>query len=121
MEILTAVFVWLIATEALGIMVLEIFGNDKILAAAFNLKRTYLQQPEARIALSNQGIYNGFIGCGLLFSYFYPVLSVQKNFCLLFTAFIVLAAVWGTLTTRNSKILLVQGLPALIVVILLLF
>mgnify|MGYP001227872393 CR=1 FL=1 len=120
MEILTTVFIWLVAIEALLIMVLEILGNDRMLAAAFSLSSSYLKQPEARIALSNQGIYNGFIGCGLLFSFFYPVIDVQKNFCLLFTIFVVVAAVWGALTAKNSKILLVQGLPALIAVILLL-
>ncbi|EHL98810.1 hypothetical protein HMPREF9103_01366 [Lentilactobacillus parafarraginis F0439] len=64
---ITDIFVVLVAVEALGIMFLEMFGSQTHLAQkGFELPLTFLRQSEAKISMANQGLYNGFIGVGIL-------------------------------------------------------
>ncbi|WP_281165666.1 DUF1304 domain-containing protein [Liquorilactobacillus sicerae] len=120
MRIITDIFILLVAVEALLIMLMEVWGNDQQLAKAFDLELDYIKQPAARVAMSNQGVYNGFIGVGLLFARYLLPTNSQVTVCLLFTGFVVVAAIWGSVTAKNFKILFVQGIPALIATLLLL-
>ena len=70
MSIISTALIMIVALEALYIMGLEMFGSEEKLHQAFGLRKEYLKMPEARIAMANQGLYNGFIGVGLLFARF---------------------------------------------------
>ena len=76
MSIFSTILASLVALEALYIMQLEMFASKEKLENVFGLSKEYLSMEEARVSMKNQGLYNGFIGVGLLFSrFFFPVNS----------------------------------------------
>ncbi|MDN7144507.1 DUF1304 domain-containing protein [Liquorilactobacillus mali] len=121
MSILSYILVIFVAVEAIFIMVLEMFAvQSKMAQKAFNLVPEYLRQKEAKIAMANQGLYNGFIGVGIFVILFiFPGNAILYGL-LLFVGFVVVAAIYGALTV-NPKIILSQGLPAILAILALLF
>ncbi|KRL00226.1 DUF1304 domain-containing protein [Liquorilactobacillus capillatus] len=118
-RILSDITTIIVAIEALGIMCLEVWGTQtKVAQRAFNLSAEYLKQEEAQLSMANQGLYNGFIGVGILIVRFgFPTVAVYPGL-LLFIGFVVVAAIFGALTV-TKKIILTQGMPAMLALILL--
>ena len=81
--------------------------------------RAFRQTPErteaSRVLAANQGLYNGFLGAGLIWSAW---LRPDFHVVLFFLACVIIAGVYGGLTA-GRKILYVQALPALIALVLL--
>lgn len=119
MILLKDIFTIIVALEALFIMLLEMFGTQTQLARdAFGLGKTYLAQKEARVSMANQGLYNGFLGVGILIARFALQGVASVLMLRVFIGFIVIAAIFGAFTV-TKKIILTQGLPAIIAFILL--
>lgn len=78
----------------------ELFGQTKALAA-------------------NQGLYNGFLAAGLIWTFFIANIEWQENISLFFLSCVSIAGIYGTLTAEK-KIFFVQSLPALIAIALIL-
>ena len=68
---------------------------------------------------ANQGLYNGFLGFGFLWTFFITDITWQHNIAYFFLSCAILAGIYGSFTV-DKKIFFVQGLPALIALILLL-
>lgn len=104
---------WLIAVvalEHLAFLVLEMFlWTTPIGMRIFALTPEFAQQSAALAA--NQGLYNGFLAAGLIWS------LVQKGDAystkVFFLVCVVVAGVFGAITAKTS-ILYVQAAPALI-------
>jgi len=62
---------------------------------------------------ANQGLYNGFLAGGLLWSLVISDSQWQHNVGLCFLLFVLVAGVYGALTAAR-KILYVQAVPALV-------
>ena len=60
---------------------------------------------------ANQGLYNGFLAAGLVWSLLNPNLVVAFQTQIFFLACIVIAGIYGGLTA-NRRILLIQAAPA---------
>ena len=117
MKLLSIILVSIVALEALFIMVLEMFLTQTPLARrAFDLSADYLAKKEARVSLANQGLYNGFIGVGIIFSLLVLSGEAQLQMLYFFDGFVIVAAIFGALTA-NKKILMTQGLPAMLAMI----
>jgi putative membrane protein len=89
-------------------MILEMFFWEK----AIGLK-VFRQTPESArasaVLAKNQGLYNGILAVGLLIA-----LLRSDGFSLMFFfCAITVAGAYGAVTTRNLRIFLMQGLPAL--------
>lgn len=106
----------LVALEALYIMGLEMFGKPAKQAETFELDENITKMPEVRSLLGNQGIYNGMFGVLILLTLVVIHGSAQDIMLKLEMAYIVIVAVYGSLTAAR-KIILVQGLPALLALI----
>ncbi|WP_295747383.1 DUF1304 domain-containing protein [uncultured Limosilactobacillus sp.] len=114
MKVLSLILVNLVAAEAFFIMVLEMFlTQTKLARDAFDLSAEYLAQKETRVSMANQGLYNGFLGVGIVVAELMLSGVPQVIVLYLFVGFVLVAAVFGALTA-NKKILLTQGLPALL-------
>lgn len=114
MNALSIILVNIVAVEAFFIMGLEMFfSQTKMAQKAFDLPAEYLAQKEARIALANQGLYNGFLGVGIIFTELMLSGAVRLIMLYLFTGFVLVAAAFGALTA-NKKIIITQGLPAIL-------
>lgn len=74
--------------------------------------RTAAEQEASKVLAANQGLYNGFLAAGLLWSLLAgPAIAVPVR--MFFLGCVVVAGVYGGLTATR-RILLVQALPAAI-------
>ena len=69
---------------------------------------------------ANQGLYNGFLAAGLIWSYFIDDNYWSNNVGLFFLGCVAVAGIYGALTV-TKKIFFIQALPALITIVLILF
>lgn len=107
MTAITTVLATLVALEFLFIMYLEtIAPHSELTGKVFNLSSEELNRPTTTNLLKNQGVYNGLIGLGLLYSVYVSSASLEITRLLLI--YIVLVAGYGALTS-NKKIILTQG------------
>lgn len=81
----------------------------------FGLKSKEFAQ-ETKVLAANQGLYNGFLAAGLIFS----LVLNSTQFQLFFLACVTLAGIYGSYSTSKKKLFLIQGLPALLTLILIL-
>ncbi|MGB0494746.1 MAG: DUF1304 domain-containing protein [Kangiellaceae bacterium] len=110
MKKLANVLVGIVALEHIYFLVLEMFlWTTPIGLKTFNLTAEFAEQSAALAA--NQGLYNGFLAAGLIWSLF----SKQQAYALkvFFLVCIMTAAIFGALTAKFT-ILYIQGIPALL-------
>ncbi|MDO6761018.1 DUF1304 domain-containing protein [Tamlana sp. 2_MG-2023] len=111
MTITTAVLITIIALLHFYFLILEMFFWDKPKGIkAFKLESQEFAK-KTKVLAANQGLYNGFLAAGLLFSIFESNLRIASFF--LFCIFI--AGIYGFYSTKNKVILFVQALPAILV------
>ena len=112
--LLTKILISIVAGIHFYFMILEMFlwTTPKSLRA-FNLTLADAQKSKALAA--NQGLYNGFLAVGLVFSMVQqnPIFFRQNS--IFFLTCIIVAALYGGYTV-NQKILLIQGIPALLAI-----
>ena len=66
---------------------------------------------------ANQGLYNGFLAAGLLWSFFINDILWSANIALFFLGCVTVAGIYGALSV-SKRIFIVQGIPALIGIVL---
>ena len=66
---------------------------------------------------ANQGLYNGFLAAGLIWTFFIENQVWKTNISLFFLGCVAIAGIYGALTVER-KIFFVQALPALIALLL---
>lgn len=71
-------------------------------------RRSAAQQEETKVLAANQGLYNGFLAAGLIWSAYAPAEAFEIR--LFFLVCVVIAGIYGGLTASRS-ILFVQALP----------
>ncbi|BFU60545.1 MULTISPECIES: DUF1304 domain-containing protein [Rodentibacter] len=110
MEILASILTALVALEHFYILYLEMFAlNSPVARRIFKLTEQDLANPKIKVLFANQGLYNGFLAAGLVFS-----LSVQQvALTYFFLICVIIAAIYGAITA-NKGILFKQGLPAVL-------
>jgi len=118
LEILT-ILIYLIAIEHLGIMALEMWGRPEQQARAFGMPITFVRQVHAQKALANQGIYNGMLAVILILAQWLLPMPTSLITTALLLGFIVIVALYGSLTVKR-QIFWLQGFPALVTLIILL-
>jgi len=116
MSTVANIAVALVALLHLYFVVLEMFLWDKPRGL-----RTFGLTPEFAAAskslAANQGLYNGFLGAGLVWGL---VLGANGNSIkIFFLACVIVAGIFGAITA-NRKILLVQALPGAVALVLVL-
>ncbi|MBL0766153.1 DUF1304 domain-containing protein [Marivirga atlantica] len=73
--------------------------------------------PKTVALAANQGLYNGFLAAGLIWSFFIHDEEWSVNVATFFLACVAVAGIYGAITA-SKKIFIVQALPALIALIL---
>ena len=105
---------FLVALLHIGIMVLEMFYlNHPVGQKIFSMSAEVSQSSE--ILAMNQGLYNSFLGFGLLWALISGNQSL-KGFLLIC---VIIAGIFGGLSV-DSKILYIQALPGFITLLLVL-
>jgi len=111
MPVIAQVLIILVALLHLYFLALEMFFWDKPLGRrVFNLTPEFAAASKTLAA--NQGLYNGFLAAGLIWSL---VLSGHEGFhiALFFLVCVIVAGIYGALTA-NKRIFFFQALPAIL-------
>ena len=113
MEIVANILIAAVALEHLYILWMEMFAwetaGKRVFKAALPEE---LFKPTKGLA-ANQGLYNGFLAAGLIWSLFIKDPLWQANVALFFLGCVAVAGIYGAVTS-TKKIFFVQALPALL-------
>lgn len=77
-----------------------------------------LFEPTKQMA-ANQGLYNGFLAAGLIWTFFIENSDWQENIAIFFLSCVAVAGIYGALTVHR-KIFFIQAVPALVAIFLIL-
>ena len=115
MKLVGKLLTLLVAIEHVYIMVLEMFLWTKPLGLeTFGFTQEFANS--TLVLAQNQGLYNGFLAAGLLWSLLIRDKSMAYKVGVFFLSCVVIAGIFGGFTAKIS-ILFTQGLPALLALI----
>ena len=117
MSIIAKILIALVALEHIYILVLEMFlWTTPRGRKAFGTTPEFAEQ--SKVLAANQGLYNGFLAAGLIWS-LGAAPSLDVRLAVLFGGCVLVAGVFGALTIKpiNRGLLLAQALPALLALI----
>lgn len=118
MNLLLSLIIALIIILHLYFVWLEMFAWTTHGKKAFRgLPDDFFVQTKALAA--NQGLYNGFLVAGLVWSFLIEDINWSENVAIFFLSCIAVAGIYGAMTAQKS-IFYVQGLPAIIAIVLIL-
>jgi len=116
MNFIQIFFIALVAFLHIYFMFLEMFMWTKPKGLkAFGLTKEFAEA--SKVLAANQGLYNGFLAAGLIWS----ILSKNTEFAIFFLACVVFAGIYGAYSTKKIKLFYIQSIPAIIGLGLLLF
>lgn len=72
---------------------------------------------DTKVMGKNQGLYNGFLAAGLIWS----ILSEKADVAIFFLLCVFIAGIYGAYSTKKIRILYIQSIPALLGLIAFLF
>jgi putative membrane protein len=110
------IFIVLVASLHVYFLILEMFLWTKPLGMK-TFKMSQQKAADSAVLAANQGLYNGFLAAGLLWSLFNPNIDISRQLATFFLSCIVIAALYGAYSV-NRRILLIQGVPAIITLVL---
>ncbi|MDC6362280.1 DUF1304 domain-containing protein [Muricauda sp. SP22] len=116
MLLLAKIVVIIVALLHIYFLWLEMFAWTTKAKKVFRQFPENLFEPTKTLA-ANQGLYNGFLAAGLLWSLIIQDPIWQVNLALFFLGCVAIAGIYGALTA-SKKIFVVQGLPALLGIVL---
>jgi putative membrane protein len=119
MELAASILIGIIALIHIYILGFEMFAWTTRGPKVFRSFPKELFEPTKTMA-ANQGLYNGFLAAGLIWSFFIDDLVWKDNVSVFFLTCIAIAGIFGT-ATASKKIFFIQALPALIALALVLF
>ena len=118
MEMAIKVFIGLVALLHLYFLYFEMFAWTTKGPKIFRGFPKDLFVPTKSMA-ANQGLYNGFLAAGLIWTFFISDFNWKDNIALFFLGCVAVAGIYGALTV-TKKIFFIQALPALIAIALIL-
>lgn len=118
MEIIAKIVIGIVALEHLYILWIEMFAWETIGKKTFRALPRHLF-PETKALAANQGLYNGFLAAGLIWSLLISDPVWYRNVALFFLGCVAVAGIFGAVTAARS-IFYKQALPALIGIVLVL-
>lgn len=113
MQLLSQIFIAFVALEHLYILWLEMFAWETQGKKVFRGAMPDDLFKPTRILAANQGLYNGFLAAGLIWSLFIDDPAWARNVALFFLACVAVAGIYGAMTA-SRKIFYVQALPAIL-------
>lgn len=116
MKTIALILTGLVAIEHLYILWLEMFAWETAGRKVFKGSlRPELFTPTKTLA-ANQGLYNGFLAAGLIWSFLISDENWAKNVALFFLGCVAVAGLYGA-ATASKLILYVQALPAILAIL----
>jgi putative membrane protein len=110
--IIKNILICLVALLHLYFLILEMFlwtTPKGLKAFRMNLEKAQMTS----VLAANQGLYNGFLAAGLLWSLFHADPQFQFQLAVFFLSCVLVAALYGGYSV-GKKIFIIQGVPALL-------
>ncbi len=117
MQIISQIFILLVIVIHLYIVWLEMFAWTTRGKKVFKQFKPELFEPTKALA-ANQGLYNGFLAAGLIWTFFIEDPNWKIYVAIFFLTCVSVAGIYGAITA-DKKIFFIQAVPALIPLILL--
>lgn len=113
---IASLLIALVALEHIYILWIEMFAWETAGKRAFgDAFPKDLFAPTKKMA-ANQGLYNGFLAAGLIWSFFITDPMWTDNIRLFFLVCVAIAGIFGAISS-SKKIFTIQALPALISIV----
>lgn len=113
MTLTIIILIAFVALEHIYFLYLEMFmWTEPKTIKAFGIKSKAFAE-DTKVLAANQGLYNGFLAAGLIFS------IIQKNieFAVFFLICVTIAGIYGSYSTKQIKLFYIQAIPAIIALI----
>ncbi|TBX70189.1 DUF1304 domain-containing protein [Flavobacterium silvisoli] len=112
MNLLSQLIIGFIAVLHLYILWLEMF------AWTTRGRKVFKHIPEeqfekTKIIMANQGLYNGFLATGLIWSLYISDTDWSSNIAIFFLTCVLIAGIYGAMTA-SKRIFLIQAVPAIL-------
>lgn len=117
MDIVVKALIGLVAFIHCYILWLEMFAWTTRGPKAFNKSPQELEN--SKVLAANQGLYNGFLAAGLIWTFFITDEKWHNYVALFFMSCVAVAGIYGAFTV-TKKIFFIQALPALLAIVLIL-
>lgn len=118
METIAKVLVGFIAIEHLYILWMEMFAWETAGKRTFKGALADELFKPTKVLVANQGLYNGFLAAGLIWSLLIENHEWSFYVAIFFLCCVIIAGLYGTFTA-SKKIFFVQTLPAIVALVLL--
>jgi len=119
MESIGHILIGLIALEHLYFLWLEMFAWETKGKEVFKMLPPNLFKP-TKVLAANQGLYNGFLAAGLIWTLFITNDLWSSYISVFFLSCVSIAGIYGALSA-SKKIFFVQALPAIVTLVLIHF
>ena len=114
---LTNTIILLIALMHLYILYMEMFAWETLGKKTFRKAMPDELFKPTKAMAANQGLYNGFLAAGLIWSCLIQDPFWQKNVAVFFLSCVLIAGIYGAYSA-SKKIFYVQALPAIVALVL---
>ncbi len=119
MEILSKILIGAVALEHIHILYLEMFAWTTRGPKVFkNFPKELF--PKTVSLAANQGLYNGFLSAGLIWSLLITDAVWSKNVAYFFLGCVIVAGIYGAISA-SKRIFIVQAMPAIIALLVTIF
>lgn len=119
MDIIAKIIIAFVAFIHIYIVWLEMFAWTTKAPKVFRTIPKDLFEP-TKVLAANQGLYNGFLAVGLIWSLLICDIEWSKNVALFFLGCVAVAGIYGAITA-SKRILYVQTVPAVLGIVAVLF
>ena len=114
MYYLVHLLIAVVAIEHLYFLILEMFFWTKPKGIkTFGLKSKQFAE-DTKVLAANQGLYNGFLAAGLVYS----IVLKDYSTSIFFLSCVIIAGIFGAYSTKTIRLFYIQSLPAILAVIL---
>lgn len=120
METIKFLAVGFVVLEHLYIVWMEMFAWETAGKRTFRNAMPEAMFTPTKVLAANQGLYNGFLAAGLIWTFFITDPVWKSNVSLFFLGCVAVAGTYGAITA-DKKIFIVQALPAIAAILLVLF
>lgn len=117
MNLLLTILIVFVAIEHLYFLVLEMF----LWTTPKGIKTFGLESKEfaekTKVLAANQGLYNGFLAAGLIWS----IIAKNTEIAIFFLVCVTIAGIYGAYSTKKIRLFYIQAIPAIIAILLVIF
>jgi putative membrane protein len=117
MTILITILIAFVAFEHFYFLVLEMILWTKPKGIkTFGLKSKEFAE-ETKVLAANQGLYNGFLSAGLVWS----LIIENHDISIFFLSCVTIAGIYGAYSTKKIRLFYIQSIPATLALLLIIF